>query len=175
MYKKNGLRKLRSPKKDESLANLVDSGIVRNRGHSLGVVVNLDSTVSNLGLQSLVVSNREVGQRPGIGGQTNIIALGQIEIGNLAAVCSPVAIVQLAQNSLGDVLQLLHGRGDNQRGDVGLVNVNADNLAVVLLSSFQSGGVDAAAAGKDDLSTALVPAFHLAVISGEPENWPPYV
>ena len=44
--------------------------------------------------------------------------------------------------------------------DVVLVNVNADNIAVVLQSSLNSGGVDAAAAGEDDLGAVGVPALH---------------
>ena len=44
--------------------------------------------------------------------------------------------------------------------DVVLVNVNADDVAVVLQSSLNSGGVDAAAAGKHDLSAVGVPALH---------------
>src|SRR5699024_6900219 len=69
-------------------------------------------------------------------------------------------------------VQALHGRGDERvvavlaardilLADVVLVNVNADDLAVILDSRFHGAGVDAAAAGKDDLRAAGIPAFHL--------------
>ena len=44
--------------------------------------------------------------------------------------------------------------------DAGLVNVDADDLAADLGSSLSRGGIDAAAAGEDNLRAALIPGVH---------------
>ena len=41
-----------------------------------------------------------------------------------------------------------------------LIDVNADDLGIDLLGRVDRGGVDAAAAGEDDLSAALIPGIH---------------
>src|SRR5699024_2575466 len=67
--------------------------------------------------------------------------------------------------------QALHGRGQERVvavsavshavfTDIVLVNVNADDPAVIVDSRFDGAGVDAAAAGKDNFGAAGVPALH---------------
>jgi cobyric acid synthase len=54
-----------------------------------------------------------------------------------------------------------------------LVNVNADDLALVVVGSLDRGGVDAAAAGEDDLGAAAYQPSIFAVMEASPKNWPP--
>ena len=90
-----------------------------------------------------------------------------------------LAGLDVAQSGADRLRQTLHGRGDERvvcvavlchavDTDVVLVNVNAHNVAVVLQSSLDSGGVDAAAAGKDDLGAVGVPASIREVMLASP-------
>ena len=58
--------------------------------------------------------------------------------------------------------QSLHSRSNNDfRIKIRLVDVNADHLAVVRLSSCKAGLADRTAAGKDNFRSFSVPAVHL--------------
>src|SRR5699024_3863266 len=105
------------------------------------------------------------------GGQADVVALLQAEVAVGGGDGAPLAGVDVAQGGLNGGGQLLHSGGDERvvlvgavghavGADVVLVHVHADDVAVGLDGSLQSGGVDAAAAGKDDLGAAGVPALH---------------
>ena len=74
----------------KNLSDVIDGGLVGHGGLDVvvGVVVHDHGAVSQLGLQCLVLVHGEGAESPGIGigGQTNVFALSQGEVGDLAAV-----------------------------------------------------------------------------------------
>ena len=115
-------------------------------------------------MDSLILLHGEVVESPrGFGSRdTDIVALSQGVGDELAAVGGvPLTSFQIGEDGLGDVLQTLHCGSDDAGIDVALVDVNANDLCAVNVGRFNSRSIDAAAAGKDDLSAIAVPAFHL--------------
>ena len=120
----------------------------------------------------VILVHREGLEAPGSLGrrQTHIVARLQVQGFHLAADVRPSAVKELAQRGHSRFLQTLHGGGherivavlsDSLFANVVLVNVNADHIRLALQRRFHRGGVDAAAAGEDDLGAGGVPAFHL--------------
>ena len=151
------------------LGKLADGGL----GSVVGAVVHNELAGSDLVLQDLVLVLGKGLEVPAVisSGQTNIVALLQTEVTVGSSDVAPLAGLDVAQSGADRLRQTLHGRGDERvvsvavlfhavRADVVLVNVNAHNVAIVLQGSLNSGGVDAAAAGKDDLSAVGIPALH---------------
>ena len=151
------------------LGELADGGL----GSIVRAVVHNELAGSDLGLQSLVLVLGEGLEVPAVisSGQTDVVAVLQTEVAVGSSDVAPLASLDVAQSGADRLRQALHGRGDERvvsvavllnaiSTDVVLVNVNAHNVAVVLQSSLDSGGVDAAAAGKDDLSAVGIPALH---------------
>ena len=125
-------------------------------GH-LGVVVDGDVTVEDLLEEVFIVGNGEVLHGPGSGRQANSV-LGDTESGLNATNLGEGAVVDLGDGPLGSVAQALHGGGHNGVGLAGLVDVDADDLAVLSGSGSGDGLEHGTAAGEDDLSAVGVPA-----------------
>src|SRR5699024_6597051 len=75
-----------------------------------------------------------------------------------AADLAPGAVVVVAEGDLGSLGDALQGGGDDGVAQRALVNVNADDDAVVGGSGSGDGAEHGAAAGEDDLSAVHVPA-----------------
>lgn len=84
------------------------------------------------------------------------------------------AVVDLGDGPLGSVAQTLHSGGHNGVGLAGLVDVDADDLAVLSGSGSSDGLEHGAAAGKDDLSAVGVPAGDHGLQLGEAWKEAPY-
>lgn len=143
-------------------------GIVR-------VVIHLDFAVADFLQNGVVLVHGESAEVPAcfVGGQANIVALFQAKVAVGASDGAPVACIDGLQAILNGSAQTLHGGGNKRvclvlaglntlNAQVVLVNVNADQLAVMLVSSFSSRSPDAAAAGEHNFGAAIVPAVHLS-------------
>ena len=98
-------------------------------GH-LGVVVDGDVTVEDLLEEVFIVGNGEVLHGQGSGRQAGSV-LSNAQGGGSIADLVPGAIVHLGDRPLGSIAQALHSGGDDGLGLAGLVDVDADDLAVL--------------------------------------------
>src|SRR5699024_10050520 len=105
----------------------------------------------------LVLLNGVVLHGPGSGRQADSVVIGA-QGGLHAADLAPGAVVVVAEGDLGSLGDALQGGGDDGVAQRALVNVNADDDAVVGGSGSGDGAEHGAAAGEDDLSAVHVPA-----------------
>ena len=131
-------------------SELADGGL----GSIVGVVVHSDLAALDLFLDGLVLVLGEGLEVPAVvcGGQADVIAILQTEVAVGSSDLAPVTGLDVGQSGVDSLRQTLHGRGDERVvgigavshavcADVVLVNVHADDVAVVLQSSLHSGGV----------------------------------
>ena len=141
-------------------ADVVDVDVAQAGGGGvshLRVVVDGDVAVEDLLEEVFIVGNGEVLHGPGSGRQADSI-LSNAQGGGSIADLVPGAIVNLGDRPLGSVAQALHSGGDDGLGLAGLVDVDADDLAVLSGSGSGDGLEHGTAAGEDDLSAVGVPA-----------------
>lgn len=144
----------------ELAADVVDVDVAQAGGGGVShlvIVVDGDVAVEDLLEEVFIVGNGEVLHGPGSGRQANSV-LGDTESGLNATNLGEGAVVDLGDGPLGSVAQALHSGGDDSLGLAGLVDVDADDLAVLSGSGSGDGLEHGTAAGEDDLSAVGVPA-----------------
>ena len=127
-------------------------------GEVLEVVVDDELAGDDIGKHGVVLVNAPVLQRPGGHGQADSTVGSAEGLGAVAGELGPLAVHGSLERELGSLADALEGGGDDGVGLAGLVDVDADDLAVVGGGGGGDGREDGAAAGEDDLSAVLIPA-----------------